>query len=150
MEFTLQTLNFYRKLCDENDIVMICDEIQCGMGRSGKMFAYQKYNIVPDIVTMAKGIGNGITVGAIAAKEEVAKCLVPGDHGTTFGGNPLACAAVAKTLEIFEKREIPNHVEEVGEYLSECLQKLVEKKEIAVDFYNTPLEAARLALGVDW
>ena len=89
--------------------------------------------IVPDIVTMAKGIGNGITVGAIAAKEEVAKCLVPGDHGTTFGGNPLACAAVAKTLEIFEKREIPNHVEEVGEYLSECLQKLVEKKEIAVE-----------------
>ena len=122
-----------RKLCDENDIVMICDEIQCGMGRSGKMFAYQNYDIVPDIVTMAKGIGNGITVGAIAAKEEVAKCLVPGDHGTTFGGNPLACAAVAKTLEIFEKREIPNHVEEVGEYLSECLQKLVEKKEIAVE-----------------
>ena len=135
MEFILQTLNFYRESvnCDENDIVMICDEIQCGMGRSGKMFAYQKYNIVPDIVTMAKGIGNGITVGAIAAKEEVAKCLVPGDHGTTFGGNPLACAAVAKTLEIFEKREIPNHVEEVGEYLSECLQKLVEKKEIAVE-----------------
>ncbi len=92
-------------MCDENDIVMICDEIQCGMGRSGKMFAYQKYNIVPDIVTMAKGIGNGITVGAIAAKEEVAKCLVPGDHGTTFGGNPLACAAVAKTLEIFEKEK---------------------------------------------
>ena len=122
-----------RKLCDENDIIMICDEIQCGMGRSGKMFAYQKYDIVPDIVTMAKGIGNGITVGAIAAKEEVAKCLVPGDHGTTFGGNPLACAAVAKTLEIFEKREIPNHVEEVGEYLNECLQKLVEKKEIAVE-----------------
>lgn len=120
-------------MCDENDIVMICDEIQCGMGRSGKMFAYQKYDIVPDIVTMAKGIGNGITVGAIAAKEEVAKCLVPGDHGTTFGGNPLACAAVAKTLEIFEKREIPNHVEEVGEYLGECLQKLVEKKEIAVE-----------------
>ena len=133
MEFILQMLNFYResgKLCDENDIVMICDEIQCGMGRSGKMFAYQNYDIVPDIVTMAKGIGNGITVGAIAAKEEVAKCLVPGDHGTTFGGNPLACAAVAKTLEIFEKREIPNHVEEVGEYLSECLQKLVEKKKL--------------------
>ena len=122
-----------RKLCDENDIIMICDEIQCGMGRSGKMFAYQKYDIVPDIVTMAKGIGNGITVGAIAAKEEVAKCLVPGDHGTTFGGNPLACAAVAKTLEIFEKREIPNHVEEVGEYLNECLQKLVEKIVIAVE-----------------
>ena len=125
-----------RKLCDENDIIMICDEIQCGMGRSGKMFAYQKYDIVPDIVTMAKGIGNGITVGAIAAKEEVAKCLVPGDHGTTFGGNPLACAAVAKTLEIFEKREIPNHVEEVGEYLNECLQKLVEKKEIAVEIIS--------------
>ena len=75
----------------------------------------------------------GYESGTKAAKEEVAKCLVPGDHGTTFGGNPLACAAVAKTLEIFVKREIPNHVEEVGEYLNECLQKLVEKKEIAVE-----------------
>ena len=122
-----------RQICDEKDIMLIFDEIQCGMGRTGEMFAWQHYGVKPDIMAMAKGIGNGITVGAIAAKEEVAKCLVPGDHGTTFGGNPLACAAVAKTLEIFEKREIPNHVEEVGEYLNECLQKLVEKKEIAVE-----------------
>ena len=116
-----------RKLCDENDIVMICDEIQCGMGRSGKMFAYQKYNIVPDIVTMAKGIGNGITVGAIAAKEEVAKCLVPGDHGTTYGGNPFVCAAVSKVFDIFEQDKILDHVQELTPYLEEKLNALVDK-----------------------
>jgi acetylornithine/N-succinyldiaminopimelate aminotransferase len=120
-----------RRLCDEHDILMICDEIQCGMGRSGKMFAYQHYGIQPDIVTMAKGIGNGVVVGAIAAKKEVADALVPGDHGTTFGGNPLAAAAVAKTLEIFEKKEIVAHTKEVGDYLGQKLQELVDKKEIA-------------------
>ena len=120
-----------RKLCDENDIVMICDEIQCGMGRTGKMFAYQKYNIVPDIVTMAKGIGNGITVGAIAAKEEVAKCLVPGDHGTTYGGNPFVCAAVSKVFDIYEKDMILTHVQELTPYLEKKLDELVEKHECA-------------------
>ena len=120
-----------RDLCNENDILMICDESQCGMGRSGKMFAYQQYGIQPDIVTMAKGIGNGITVGAIATTSEIAEALVPGDHGTTFGGNPLAATAVAATLEEFEKNDIPAHVTEIGAYLKEKLEKLVEEKEVA-------------------
>lgn len=122
-----------RELCTEKDIMMICDEIQCGMGRSGKMFAYQQYGIQPDIVTMAKGIGNGIPAGAFATTKEIAQAMVPGDHGTTFGGNPLACAAVAETLNIFEKENITTHVEQMGDYLAQCLQKLVEEKEIAVE-----------------
>lgn len=120
-----------RALCDEHDIMMICDEIQCGMGRSGKMFAYQHYGIQPDIVTMAKGIGNGMVVGAFAAKAEIAETLVPGDHGTTFGGNPLAAVAVAATLDIFRERDLVKHVEEVGTYLGKRLQKIVETIEIA-------------------
>ncbi len=120
-----------RKICDEKDIMMICDEIQCGMGRSGKMFAYQHYGIQPDIVTMAKGIGNGMVVGAIATTEKIANALVPGDHGTTFGGNPLAAAAVNATLSQFKEKEIPSHVQEVGEYLGKRLQELVDTKEIA-------------------
>lgn len=120
-----------RALCDEHDIMMICDEIQCGMGRSGKMFAYQQYGIRPDIVSMAKGIGNGIPVGAVATTEEIAKALVPGDHGTTFGGNPLAAAAVTETLSVFKKKDIPAHVEEMGQYLGEKLAKLAEEKELA-------------------
>ena len=120
-----------RELCSEHDILMICDEIQCGMGRSGKMFAYEQYGIKPDIVTMAKGIGNGMTVGAIATTEAIGKALVPGDHGTTFGGSPLACAAVVATLEEFDKKQIPAHVSEVGDYLAERLQYLVDTKEVA-------------------
>jgi acetylornithine/N-succinyldiaminopimelate aminotransferase len=120
-----------RDICTEHDIMMICDEIQCGMGRSGKMFAYQQYGIRPDIVTMAKGIGNGITVGAIATTEEIAKALVPGDHGTTFGGNPLACTAVAATLSEFARKKIPSHVTETGEYLKQRLNEVAAEKEIA-------------------
>ncbi len=122
-----------RKICHEKDIIMICDEIQCGMGRSGKMFAYQQYGIQPDIVTMAKGIGNGITVGAFATTSEIAQAMVPGDHGTTFGGNPLACVAVTETLAIFKEKNIPDHVEQIGDYLGQCLAKIVQTKEIAVE-----------------
>lgn len=117
-----------RRLCDEHDIMMICDEIQCGMGRTGAMFAYQHYGVKPDIVTMAKGIGNGICVGAIATTARIAEALVPGDHGTTFGGNPLSCAAVAETLAIFKKEHILEHVREVGGYLEERLGQLAETK----------------------
>lgn len=120
-----------RKICRERDIMMICDEIQCGMGRSGKMFAYQQYGVQPDIVTMAKGIGNGIPVGAIATTKEVAEALVPGDHGTTFGGNPLACTAVTATLKEFEKHHMTAHVTEMGNYLKQRLVELCGKKEIA-------------------
>lgn len=120
-----------RTLCDENDIMMICDEIQCGMGRTGRMFAYQHYGIQPDIVTMAKGIGNGMTVGAFATTAEIAEALVPGDHGTTFGGNPLAAVAVSVTLDIFAKNNIVQHVAETGAYLGERLEEIVKAKEIA-------------------
>ena len=120
-----------REICRERDIMMICDEIQCGMGRSGKMFAYQHYGVQPDIVTMAKGIGNGIPVGAIATTKEIAEALVPGDHGTTFGGNPLACTAVAATLAEFEKYHMTVHVTKMGNYLKQKLEELCRQKESA-------------------
>ena len=122
-----------RDICTQNDIIMICDEIQCGMGRTGKMFAYQNYGIQPDIVTMAKGIGNGITVGAFAASAQIAKALVPGDHGTTFGGNPLAATAVSTVLNIFKKENILDNVNEVSEYLNEKLNELKNKHNIIKD-----------------
>lgn len=117
-----------RMLCDENDILLILDEIQCGMGRTGSMFAWQDYGVRPDIMCMAKAIGNGVPVGAFAMTEEVAEySLKPGDHGTTYGGNPFACAAVDKVLDIFEKDHIVEHVKEVTPYLEEKLDELVEK-----------------------
>ncbi len=117
-----------RKLCDQEGILMICDEIQCGMGRTGEMFAWQFYGTKPDIMAMAKGIGSGLPVGAFAMTEAVAEySLEPGDHGTTYGGNPLACAAVAKTAEIFEKKNLVSHVREVGGYLAERLEELASK-----------------------
>ncbi len=122
-----------RDICTQNDIIMICDEIQCGMGRTGCMFAYQQYGIQPDIVTMAKGIGNGVPVAAIATTDDIATTLLPGDHGTTFGGNPLSCAAVTKTLEIFERDDIPAHVSKMGDILGDALDTLVQTKENCVE-----------------
>ncbi len=130
---TQEFIQGVRELCDKHDIMMICDEVQCGMGRTGKMFAYENYGLKPDIVTMAKGIGNGTVVGAIATTEEVGKALVPGDHGTTFGGNPLACTAITKSLEIFEKKDILANVNEVGSYLEQKLQELVANYKVAKD-----------------
>ncbi len=114
-----------RALCDEHDILLIFDEIQCGMGRSGEMFAWQKYGVKPDIMTMAKAIGNGVPAGAFAMTEEVAEnSLKPGDHGTTYGGNPLVCAAVNEVLKIFEEEQILEHVQKITIYLEERLEKL--------------------------
>ena len=114
-----------RKLCDEEGILMICDEIQCGMGRTGTMFAWQNYGTKPDIIAMAKAIGNGVPVGAFAMTEDIARnSLEPGDHGTTYGGNPFVCAAVAKTVEIFEREKLTGHVQEMGAYLTEKLTGL--------------------------
>lgn len=122
-----------RKLCDENDILMICDEVQCGMGRTGTMFAWQGYGTRPDILAMAKAIGNGIPVGAFAMTEEVAKySLRPGDHGATYGGNPLACTAVRKVIEIFERDNIVEHVKEIAPYLTEKLDELVSSLDCVV------------------
>lgn len=119
-----------RKLCDENDMLLIFDEIQCGMGRCGSMFAWQGYGVKPDIITMAKAIGNGVPVGAFAMTEKVAeKSLAPGDHGTTYGGNPLVCTAVKTVLDIFEEEQIIAHVKKVSAYLEKKLDILVEKYE---------------------
>lgn len=128
---TKEFLQGIRELCTKHDIMMICDEVQCGMGRTGKMFGYEQHGIRPDIVTLAKGIGSGIVVGAIATTAEIGKALVPGDHGTTFGGNPLASTAVAKTIELFEKRNILKNVNETGAYLEKKLNELVKKCAVA-------------------
>ena len=117
-----------RKLCDDEGILMICDEVQCGMGRTGSMFAWQAYGIKPDLMSMAKAIGSGIPVGAFAMTDQVAESsLEPGDHGTTYGGNPLACMAVSKTIEIFEREKLAEHAKEVGTYLAEKLDVLVDE-----------------------
>ena len=117
-----------RALCDEKDILLILDEVQCGMGRTGYYFAWQAYGVKPDIMTCAKALGSGVPVGAFVLNEKVAEAsLVPGDHGTTYGGNPFACAAVSKVLEIFEQDKIPEHVQELTPYLEAKLDALVRK-----------------------
>lgn len=117
-----------RKLCDERDILLILDEIQCGMGRTGYMFAWQKYGVKPDIMTAAKALGCGVPVGAFLMTEKVAAhSLTSGDHGTTYGGNPLACAAINKVLDLFEENHIIENVQVVSTYLEEKLDKLVEE-----------------------
>lgn len=119
-----------RKICDEQDILLIFDEIQCGMGRTGSMFAWQDYEVKPDLMCMAKAIGNGVPVGAFAMTEKVAEySLKPGDHGTTYGGNPFVCAAVSKVLDIFEEEKIVEHVKEIAPYLEGKLEELVEEFE---------------------
>lgn len=115
-------------LCDENDIILIFDEIQCGMGRTGYYFAWQSYGVKPDVMTCAKALGCGVPVGAFVLGEKAAAAsLVPGDHGTTYGGNPFVCAAVSKVFDIFEQDGILAHVQELTPYLEEKLDTLVEK-----------------------
>ncbi|MBQ7065854.1 MAG: aspartate aminotransferase family protein [Lachnospiraceae bacterium] len=121
-------LKAVRELCDEKDILLILDEIQCGMGRCGTMFAWQKYGVKPDIMTTAKGLGCGIPVGAFLMTEKVGQnSLTAGDHGTTYGGNPLACKAIETVLDIYEKENILDHVNQVGDYLTKKLNEFVEK-----------------------
>lgn len=123
-----------RALCDEKDILLILDEIQCGMGRTGYMYAWQKYGVKPDIMTTAKALGCGVPVGAFLMTEKVAQhSLTAGDHGTTYGGNPLACAAICKVLDLFEENHIIENVREVSAYLEEKLDLLVSK----YDFIQT-------------
>ena len=119
-----------RALCDEHDILLILDEIQCGMGRTGEMFAWQHYGVKPDVMTVAKALGNGVPIGAFLACGKAATAMVPGDHGTTYGGNPLVTAAAGAVLDVFEKRQITDHVKEVGAYLYEKLEELTEKYDI--------------------
>ena len=122
-----------KKLCEENDILLILDEIQCGMGRTGYMFAWQEYGVKPDVMTCAKALGCGVPVGAFVLNEKTAKAsLAAGDHGTTYGGNPFACAAVEKVFDIFEKRNIIGHVREISSYLEEKLEALVNDSDVLV------------------
>ena len=117
-----------RALCDEKDIILIFDEIQCGMGRTGYYFAWQSFGVQPDVMTCAKALGCGVPVGAFVLGEKAAAAsLVPGDHGTTYGGNPFVCAAVSKVFDIFEQDNILAHVQELTPYLEEKLDALVDK-----------------------
>ena len=123
-----------RALCDEKDILLILDEIQCGMGRTGAMFAWQNYGVKPDIMTVAKALGCGVPVGAFLMTQKVAdKSLAPGDHGTTYGGNPFVGAAVSTVFDIFEKDQIINHVHEITPYLVQKLDELAAKYDFITD-----------------
>lgn len=125
---TEEFLKGVKALCEEHDALLILDEIQCGMGRSGHLFAWQEYGVKPNIMTCAKALGCGVPVGAFVLDEKTALgSLVPGDHGTTYGGNPFVCAAVSKVLDIFEQDAIVDHVKEVGAYLEGKLDALVDK-----------------------
>ena len=121
-------LKAVRQICDEKDILLILDEIQCGMGRTGSLYAWQQYGVAPDIMTTAKALGCGVPVGAFVLNEKTAAAsLVPGDHGTTYGGNPFACAAVSKVFDLFESEKIVDHVNEIAPYFEEKLEELMKK-----------------------
>ncbi len=129
-----------RTLCDEKDILLILDEIQCGMGRTGYMYAWQQFGVKPDIMTSAKALGCGVPVGAFMMTEKVAQnSLVAGDHGTTYGGNPLACAAVARVLEIYERDGIVDHVRETAPYLESRLNELADRFDLITERRGTGL-----------
>jgi acetylornithine/N-succinyldiaminopimelate aminotransferase len=124
---TNEYLQGLRGLCDERKLLLILDEVQCGMGRTGKYFAYQHYDISPDIMTLAKSLGGGTAIGAMVARPEVAKCLVPGTHASTFGGNPLACAASIAVFETIDKEGLLENAARMGNYSLERLRSLQER-----------------------
>ena len=127
----VEYLKEIEKICHEKDIVFIVDEVQTGFGRCGTLFEHELFDVKPDIMTMAKGIGGGVPMGGILATEKVAGAFVPGDHGTTFGGGPLVCAAANAILDTFDEENILDNVNEVGDYFIEELKKL--DKEIIAD-----------------
>jgi acetylornithine/N-succinyldiaminopimelate aminotransferase len=123
-------LNAIRELCDKNGAVMILDEVQTGIGRTGKWFAYQHFDVTPDIITMAKTLGGGVAIGAMMAKSEIAAALVPGKHASTFGGNALACAAAVAVIEAIEQENLLNNANELGRYAVQKLEGLKDKHSI--------------------
>jgi len=123
---TNEYLRAARELCDQHGAVMILDEVQTGIGRTGKWFAYQHYDVQPDIITMAKALGGGVAIGAMMAAPEVAASLVPGTHASTFGGNPLACAAAIAVIEAIEQEYLLDNAVKMGQYTSQKLQQLKE------------------------
>ncbi|KXG75224.1 aspartate aminotransferase family protein [Thermotalea metallivorans] len=130
-------------LCKKYDALLIFDEVQCGIGRLGSLFAYQSFGVVPDVICMAKGLGGGFPIGAVLATEKAASAFVPGDHGCTFGGNPLACAVALTVLEELVDKGIVKEVDEKSLYLKEKLEGLVEK------YYNIQaVQGIGLMLGI--
>ncbi|MCX5636742.1 MAG: aminotransferase class III-fold pyridoxal phosphate-dependent enzyme, partial [Planctomycetota bacterium] len=127
---TAEYLQAIRRLCDENGALMILDEVQTGVGRTGKWFAYQHFGVEPDIMTLAKALGGGVAIGAMMAKEEVAAVLSPGKHASTFGGNCLACAAVIAVIEAIEEDGLLENAAELGQYAKDKLEQLKHKHPI--------------------
>lgn len=122
-----------RDLCNKYDALLIFDEVQCGIGRIGTLFAYESFSVVPDVICMAKGLGGGFPIGAVLGKEDIVEAFVPGDHGSTFGGNPLACAVSLAVLNEITTNNILDNVKEQGEYICNKLNKLKEKYSIIED-----------------
>ncbi|RJQ56644.1 MAG: acetylornithine transaminase [Nitrospiraceae bacterium] len=135
-----------RQICDENKLLLVFDEIQTGMGRTGKLFAYEHFSVQPDIMALAKGLGGGAPIGALLAKEHVAAAFQPGAHASTFGGNPLVCAAAAATIEtLLEDGFLLDHCRRIGKYFTDCLEKL--KKEYSS--YIIEVRGLGLMLGME-
>ena len=124
---TKEFLEGIKKLTDEHDLILILDEIQCGMGRTGQYFAWQEYDIKPDVMTVAKALGNGVPIGAFLTSGKASDVLKPGDHGSTYGGNPLVCAVASKVLDIFKEDDITGNVKAVGDYLKEKLEGMAKE-----------------------
>ena len=154
---TPEFLKGVRELCDKHNALLILDEIQCGMGRCGTMFAFQRYGIMPDILLCAKALGCGVPVGAFVCNDKAAT-MTYGDHGTTYGGNPFVCSAVSKVLDIYKDEHIVEHVKEIGQYLWEQLEYLKDKYDCIVDhrgiglmqgleFKESPSDIVKRALG---
>ena len=116
-----------RALCDEKKLLMLCDEVQCGMGRTGKMWAFQHYGVTPDLFTSAKALGGGLPLGALMASPALSDVFTPGSHGSTFGGNPVACAAALAVLKVFDDEKVIEHAAQYGELFRKGLQSFVEK-----------------------
>lgn len=129
---TQEFIEGVRSLCDKHNALLILDEIQCGMGRSGYMYAFQKYDVQPDILLTAKALGCGVPVGAFVCNDRAAS-MTYGDHGTTYGGNPLVCAAVSEVFDIFKDENILDNVKEVGLYLWDKLEELKNQFDCIVD-----------------
>ncbi|OCL27191.1 acetylornithine aminotransferase [Orenia metallireducens] len=141
---TQEYMQGLRELCNQEGILLIFDEIQTGIGRTGSLFAYEEYGVEPDILTLAKALGNGVPIGAFLAKDEVAQAFKPGDHGSTFGGNPLACQAAYTTLNIILNNKILDNVKDVGSYFYNRLSDLKEKYDFIKD-----LRGMGLILGLE-
>jgi len=129
-EASAEFLQTIRDLCDQHGALMILDEVQTGMGRTGRWFGYQHYEIVPDIITLAKALGGGVAIGAMIARPEIAASLVPGTHASTFGGNPLVCAAGIAVIEAIEEEKLLNNARQMGQHAREKLESLRGKHTI--------------------